>query len=139
MPEITIWQGETPEDFADLSQLVQQDITRWACIFPSQQSQDITTKETSITNTNLIFIDATWRKARKIWYLNPWISTLPCWHLPESSQQQYHIRKSPQEHHLSTLEAVALTIQEECDTLPLLAAFQSFQDRFYQFSRLKKQ
>lgn len=134
MPEITLWHGELPSDFTHLQQQIATSSARWACIFPSPQSQPIENSSTSMLETRLIFIDATWRKARKMWYLNPWLQQLPCWHLPESSQQQYHIRKSPQEHHLSTLEAVALTLQKDWDSEPLLLAFKQFQQHFYQFA-----
>lgn len=54
----------------------------------------------------LIIIDGTWRKAKRIWHMNPWLWQLPCVHLNNVPSSQYLIRSSSVSGGVSTLEAV---------------------------------
>ena len=56
--------------------------------------------------STLIVIDGTWRKAKRIWHLNPWLERLPCVHLSNVPASQYQIRASSVQGGVSTLEAV---------------------------------
>lgn len=56
---------------------------------------------------NLIFIDASWRKAKKIWYSTPVLHTLPCVSLAGRQPSRYRIRKEPGANYLSTVECIA--------------------------------
>ncbi len=62
----------------------------------------------------LVVPDGTWRKARKLLYLNPLLSTLPCVSLPSGLSSRYRLRKAPGEGALATIEAIvaALELQE---------------------------
>ena len=78
----------------------------------------------------LVVLDATWRKSRKMIYLNPWLQDLPRYSLPAPPPSRYLIRRAQQTHQLSTLEASLLAIGRiEGDAeryQPLLQAFDGF-------------
>jgi len=78
----------------------------------------------------LVVLDATWRKSRKMLYLNPALQRLPRLALREVAPSNYRIRKAHAPHQLSSLEAAALALgQLEGDNAtfePLLHAFAGF-------------
>jgi DTW domain-containing protein YfiP len=78
----------------------------------------------------LVILDATWRKSRKMLYLNPLLQQLPRLPLVEPPVSQYRIRKAHRADQLSTLEAACHALaQLEGDDgkyLPLLQAFDGF-------------
>ncbi|MGF6273238.1 DTW domain-containing protein YfiP [Massilia sp. UYP11] len=55
----------------------------------------------------LVVLDATWRKSRKMLYLNPALQALPRLALSEVAPSNYRIRKAHAPHQLSSLEAAA--------------------------------
>jgi DTW domain-containing protein YfiP len=63
----------------------------------------------------LIVPDGTWRKARKLLYLNPLLEALPRVTLWAVAPSRYRLRKAPEPGALSTLEAVveALNVLEQ--------------------------
>ena len=77
----------------------------------------------------LVVLDATWRKSRKMLYLNRALQRLPRLAL-DAVASNYRIRKAHAPHQLSSLEAAALALgQLEGDRaryLPLLEAFDGF-------------
>lgn len=79
----------------------------------------------------LIVLDATWRKSRKMLYLNPLLQRLPRLALRDAPASQYRIRKAHRPDQLSTLEATcyALMQLEQCTAekyAPLFSAFDGF-------------
>lgn len=78
----------------------------------------------------LVVLDATWRKSRKMLYLNPVLQQLPRLALSDMPASHYRIRKAHAPDQLSTLEAGAHALgQIEGDTAryaPLFAAFDGF-------------
>ena len=78
----------------------------------------------------LIVLDATWRKSRKMLYLNPQLQQLPRMALKNVGASNYSIRKAHGADQLSTLEATcAALIELERDAgkyQPLLKAFDGF-------------
>ena len=86
----------------------------------------------------LIVLDGTWRKSRKLLYLNPLLQHLPRLALRDMPASSYRIRKAHKPDQLSTLEAscAALAQLEGKPSLfvSLLAAFDGFvaQQRGYQ-------
>lgn len=52
-----------------------------------------------------IIIDATWRKARKIYYLSTCLHRVPCVQIMTDKTSSYRIRKVPAPGYLSTVEA----------------------------------
>ena len=84
-------------------------------------------------DVRLVVLDATWRKSRKMLYLNPGLQRLPRVALTDVPASAYRIRKAHAPHQLSTLEAAALALgQLEGDGAaygPLLQAFEGFVDQ----------
>lgn len=78
----------------------------------------------------LIVIDGTWRKSRKMLYLNPVLQTLPRLSLSECPPTAYSIRKAHKDNQLSTLEASCYALRQledaQVDYAPLLDAFKGF-------------
>lgn len=54
----------------------------------------------------LLFIDATWRKSRRMLIENPWLEALPRYALPTPPPSHYRIRREPNPEAISTLEAI---------------------------------
>ena len=78
----------------------------------------------------LVVLDGTWRKSRKMLYLNPVLQSLPRLALRDLPPSHYHIRKAHLPDQLSTLEAAALALGQLEDRpglyAPLLDAFERF-------------
>lgn len=78
----------------------------------------------------LVVIDATWRKSRKMLYLNPGLQQLSLFSLKNVPASIYKIRKAHSENQLSTLEASCYALQqlerEAVDYQPLLQAMADF-------------
>ncbi|EJL84822.1 hypothetical protein PMI16_03773 [Herbaspirillum sp. CF444] len=78
----------------------------------------------------LVILDATWRKSRKMLYLNPLLQQLPRLPLVDPPASQYRIRKAHRDDQLSTLEAACHALAQleadESKYLPLLQAFDGF-------------
>ena len=74
----------------------------------------------------LVLLDGTWRKARKLLYLNPLLQQLPQVALPGGLVSRYRLRKAPAEGALSTIEAAFHALQliePETDFTALLRPF----------------
>jgi DTW domain-containing protein YfiP len=87
----------------------------------------------------LVIVDATWRKSRKMLYLNPALQTLPRCTLRAMPPSHYRIRKAHAPDQLSTLEAAAYALMQ-LDADParwqgLLDAFDGFVGQQQLFSR----
>jgi len=78
----------------------------------------------------LVVLDATWRKSRKMLYLNPALQGLPRLALNDVAPSNYRIRKAHATHQLSSLEAAAQALgQLEGEARrfeKLLSAFDGF-------------
>ena len=78
----------------------------------------------------LVLLDATWRKSRKMLYLNPALQRLPRLGLTDVAPSNYRIRKAHAPHQLSSLEAAAQALGQLENAPgcfgPLLDAFDGF-------------
>jgi DTW domain-containing protein YfiP len=87
----------------------------------------------------LVVLDATWRKSRKMLYLNPALQRLPRIALADAPASGYRIRKAHAPHQLSTLEAAAYALAQlqrsEQVSLRLLDAFNAFVEQQASFAR----
>lgn len=87
----------------------------------------------------LVVLDATWRKSRKMLYLNPPLQRLSRLALADVPASNYHIRKAHAPHQLSTLEAAACAIAQleggGQASAPLLEAFNAFVEQQASFAR----
>jgi len=78
----------------------------------------------------LIVLDGTWRKSRKMLYLNPLLQHLPRLPLRDMPASHYLIRKAHRPDQLSTLEATCAALMQlegrAAPFQPLLTAFDGF-------------
>ena len=78
----------------------------------------------------LVVLDATWRKSRKMLYLNPQLQQLPRLPLRDTPASHYLIRKAHAPDQLSTLEATCYALmqleQDASRFVPLITAFDGF-------------
>jgi DTW domain-containing protein YfiP len=84
----------------------------------------------SLADYQLIVIDGSWKKAYKIFCLNPVLATLPCIGIEVVNESNYRIRKSSRSDSLSTLEAIhsLLTTLEGDKFEGLLTTFNTMVD-----------
>ena len=133
--------GEQPQDFANIRAIK----SPVYVIYPSEQAVPIESlkamhsiplslsqrddspilPEDNQQPITLVFIDASWRKAYKMWQQNPWLQQLPNLTFTDAPKTQYQIRKHKRQTSLSTLEAVAYCLNqiENADTKALFKAF----------------
>lgn len=83
---------------------------------------------TPTTVQQLIIIDGSWRKARKIYHLNPWLADLPQMQLDTQHDSQYRIRKPEKDGQYSTLEAACLGLAQLENNSKYAAIHQTFAD-----------
>ncbi|ATD62368.1 DTW domain-containing protein [Janthinobacterium svalbardensis] len=83
-----------------------------------------------LSQLQLVVLDATWRKSRKMLYLNPSLQQLPRLPLRDTPASHYLIRKAHAPDQLSTLEATCYALMQlEQDAprfVPLITAFDGF-------------
>lgn len=95
---------------------------------PGQASPPLLEQEPG--RIRLVVLDATWRKSRKMLYLNPILQALPRLALRDMPASHYRIRKAHAPDQLSTLEATVHALaQLDGDAAryaPLLSAFDGF-------------
>lgn len=76
-------------------------------LFPGDDAVPLEQLADGAAAVRLIVPDGTWRKARKLLYVNPWLAALPRVALPSGLVSRYRLRKAPSADALSTVEAVA--------------------------------
>lgn len=82
----------------------------------------------------LVVLDGTWRKSRKMLYLNPLLQSLPRLPLTQVPSSLYRIRKAHAPDQLSTLEASCYALMQlEASSekfAPILTGFEAFVDQY---------
>lgn len=86
----------------------------------------------------LIFLDGTWRQAKKMFIKSPYLDNFPVLQISGIDKGEYQLRESYHEHHLSTVEvAQAIFAQsgeaEAADRLGHL--FKTFRDSYKEYKR----
>jgi DTW domain-containing protein YfiP len=140
LENVIVLQGETPADWRDLAQRVAKRPKNYCLFYPHEQStsfESISSPELKEKyfpiNHSVIFIDASWRKALKIWHQNSWLQQCNSWHFDNPPDNQYHIRRTSQESSLSTLESVAYVLEHthNTDCAPLHTLFWKMQQKCF--------
>lgn len=135
---IQIWVGET--DFSDLKESLLCEKRKVLIVYPGHNAIPAERLQATIVGATagryrLVFLDATWRKAYKIWHSNTWL-----WHFPtvviEAQNTQYRIRKATKANSLSTLESIAymIALLEDVNTQPLFNCLEKMQQNFHALS-----
>lgn len=95
------------EVFDDLQALLATPGYRPVLLFPGEQAQVLSAYPAGDDTPLLLIVpDGTWRKARKLLYLNPLLEALPRVTLGQVPPSRYRLRKAPEPGALSTIEAV---------------------------------
>ena len=95
------------EVFDDLPALLATPGYRPALLFPGAEAQPLAAYGPMDEQPLLLIVpDGTWRKARKLLYLNPLLEALPRVTLGQVAASRYRLRKAPEAGALSTIEAV---------------------------------
>lgn len=95
-------------------------------LFPGPQAPVLAPAVEDLRPRRLVLLDGTWRKARKLLYLNPVLRQLPQVALPPGLVSRYRLRKAPASGALSTIEAAVSAlrlIEPDADFSPLLRPF----------------
>ena len=99
-------------------------------LYPGEGAAAGTPGPSPDTIRQLVVLDGTWRKTRKLLHLNPTLQHLPRFTLPAPPPSRYCIRKAHAPDQRSTLEAacLALTVLEQrpAHYEPLLQAFSNW-------------
>ncbi|MBX9754856.1 MAG: DTW domain-containing protein [Pseudomonadaceae bacterium] len=100
------------EQFAELPELLNDPAYHACLLFPGEGAQPLSAMAGSADPRPLLLVvpDGTWRKARKLLYLNPLLAALPRVALPEGLTSRYRLRKAPMAGALSTLEAIVTAL-----------------------------
>ena len=102
-------------------------------LYPQANARLLTELSAAERPGQLVIVDGTWDQAKTIVRDVPQLRDLPCYRLQPSSPGQYRIRREPDAHSLSTLEATVAALQAlEPDTVgldQLLAAFHQMVQR----------
>jgi DTW domain-containing protein YfiP len=77
--------------------------------------------------TTFILLDGTWKQSGRMFHLSRWLDSVPCVQLSEALVRGYAVRKSHQEHYLSTAEAAGLCLQMAREQRVADALFDYFQ------------
>ena len=116
---LQVWVGENFCEYQGLSVLLKNK-ERCRVLFPGEHSVELDVgavnsainfqekAEERASVDTLIVLDGTWRKAKKIWHLNPWLHDFPGITLKNVPSSQYQIRTSNISGGVSTLEAITL-------------------------------
>ncbi|WP_409419326.1 tRNA-uridine aminocarboxypropyltransferase [Marinomonas sp. RS-M-Aa-14] len=96
------------------SVLAHKDPAKWRLVFPVEGAVFIESLGTdSVAEIDgLILLDATWRKAKKLYFTEPLLHAFGAVCFLQPPIGQYTIRKSPNIQSLSTLEACAYAIEQ---------------------------
>jgi DTW domain-containing protein YfiP len=127
--KISIFIGESFEDNLDLKELLATE--KCALFKPSNDASPY--EQCHQEFDTLIFIDGTWKKANKIYFLNSFLHTIPQVSFESGAKSRYRLRKEPKSNYLSTFESVvkAFEISDKTDLskhLSPLDYVQNFQD-----------
>ncbi len=90
-------------------------VKNWILLFPTEDAISTTALIESNKDfkiAGIIILDGTWKKAKKIYYLNSFLHQLPKVKLAKTYSSQYELRKCGKENHLSTLEACVYLFEE---------------------------
>lgn len=128
------------EDFSGheaLNKKIEKEPDAIALVYPAKDALGLASlKAGQQPIKQLVFIDATWRKAKKIFLTSGNLHDLPSVRLPQQLISNYRIRKAPQDGYVSTVEAISYCLQQlepSCGGEKLLTVFDRIIDRKMDF------
>lgn len=127
---LLLFTGENFQNESQLISLLEKEKT--ALLFPGESAINLKSFASSpFPYTHLVLLDGTWKKAKKIYYTNSFLHSLPKIFLEAEEKSNYRIRQSSMEHGLSTLEAAVAAlhaIEPDLDCSSLTKAFMKMID-----------
>lgn len=125
------WVGEDFTRHRNLNHLIKTAAADMLVLYPAEQAQGLQLMPVGQVK-HLLIIDATWRKAKRIWQINPQLRHLNSAKLVTDKASNYRIRKVPEPGYLSTIEAIVESLRWlECKPQayqPLLTLFEEMID-----------
>lgn len=109
--------------------VINPDDQEYFLLYPSKNSQFIENLNLP-KNAHIIVIDGTWREARKIQHVNPFLKTLPALSFNAAIKSQYKIRKQPKSEFLNTLESIQYLLMCDLKKKRELESYQSFKAHY---------
>lgn len=107
------------ETFTDQALSFLQDDKNTFLLYPAAQDESVETVTLEkvrqlykLENCRVVILDGTWKKTRKMLYLNPYLAALPRIVLSPTQPSEYDIRKQKNDQSLSTLEACRVLLSE---------------------------
>lgn len=144
-----VFVGEEFSDNAQLQALLKRFKNNVYLLYPSENSLDMSNEAVQVELSNIktpkciILLDGTWKKAYRLFMMNPFLHKLQHLTLPDGLEAEYKIRKTQKSGALSSLEACCYALvflDEPKHTLniyqPLLKNFKAFNE--FQLSFLPK-
>lgn len=134
------WQGEDFSSHNQLNELINSCADEIAVVYPSDQANSMSDllNDKKRPIKHVIFIDATWRKAKKIWALSTNLHPLMSLQLDALNKSNYRIRKVPADGYLSSIEAITQCLSDLDDNSekysPMLSVFDAMID--YQIDQM---
>jgi DTW domain-containing protein YfiP len=124
----SVYVGVNESDFIEVVERVKCS-QKTLLVYPSPNAVKLGNAHNVAGYDHLLFLDGTWRKAKKLWLNNPWLHELDACVIEATHASQYRIRKAPDPQSMSTLEAIAWTLNiiEGCDTAPFFRALEALQ------------
>lgn len=95
-------------DDADLSTWLSHESSP-VLVYPGEDSEDLSLFSKQSPRP-LVFLDASWRKSRRMLHESPALMQLPKVSFQPKQVSRYRIRKAPERHALSTLEAIVYAL-----------------------------
>ncbi len=111
LQQYSVWVGEDFTEHTELKRIISQEGERTAVMYPSGSALTIPDDIDDWQPETLIIIDATWRKASRIWQLNPQLHSLKALTFADDAQSEYRIRKAPEKGYLSTVECIVKALR----------------------------
>lgn len=103
------WVADDFSNHEGLNALLTGHLSQVAVLYPTEGAEELNQHwqpNADLKINHLIIIDATWRKAKKIWELCPELHKLPTIRLSFEQISNYRIRKVPGDGYLSTVESI---------------------------------
>lgn len=134
---VEVYIGESESDFLQLKQELMANIQSCVLLYPETNTDSGIMDNTApqVTNTtnvsHLVVIDGTWKKAKKLLLLNPWLLKLNKVSI-DNIESVYKIRQTSQTNSLSSIEAIAYGLKkiEQTDVQPLIQLLNNFNNTF---------
>ena len=111
------------EPARELVDLLNDPKRRCLIVFPADANKAASSPRTLVTElpaddkiNTFILLDGTWKQSGRMFHLSRWLEHVACVVLPESLVRGYAVRKSHQEHYLSTAEAAGLCLEMAGET-----------------------